>query len=45
MPRYKAGAYVRFFRPLERAYIGYENWVERTGRANLATHYVIWAVR
>ena len=45
VPRYKAGAYVRFFGPLERVYIEYENWVERTGRVKLATHYVIWAVR
>ncbi len=45
VPRYKAGAYFRFLRPLERAYIVYENWAERSGRPNLATHYVIWAVR
>jgi SAM-dependent methyltransferase len=45
VPRYKAGAYFRFFRPLERTYIAYENWAERSGRKNLATHYVIWAVR
>jgi SAM-dependent methyltransferase len=45
VPRYKGGAYFRFFRPLERTYLAYENWVERSGRPNLATHYVIWAVR
>jgi SAM-dependent methyltransferase len=45
VPRYKAGAYFRFFRPLERTYIAYENWAERSGRLNLATHYVIWAMR
>lgn len=45
VPRYKAGAYFRFFRPLERTYIAFENWAERSGRPNLATHYVIWAVR
>lgn len=45
VPRYKAGAYFRFLRPLERAYLSYENWAERSGRHNLATHYVIWAVR
>lgn len=45
IPRYKAGAYFRFFRPLERAYIACEDWVERSGRPDLATHYVIWAIR
>ena len=44
-PRYKGGAYFRFSRPLERAYLAYENWVERSGRADLATHYLIWAVK
>jgi SAM-dependent methyltransferase len=44
-PRYKGGAYFRFSRPLERSYLAYENWVERSGRANLATHYLIWAVK
>lgn len=45
VPRYRAGTYFRFSRPLERAYLAYENWIERTGKAELATHYVIWAVR
>lgn len=43
LPRFKGGAYFRFFRPLERAYLAYENWAERSGKANLATHYVVWA--
>ena len=42
-PRFKGGAYFRFCRPLERAYLTYENWAARSGRTNLATHYVIWA--
>jgi SAM-dependent methyltransferase len=45
VPRYKGGAYFRFSRPLERAYLAYENWAERSARRDLATHYVIWAVR
>jgi SAM-dependent methyltransferase len=45
IPRFKGGVYFSFFRPLERAYLAYENWAERSGRVNLATHYVIWAVR
>ena len=45
VPRYKAGGYFRFWRPLERAYIAWEDWTVRSGRANLATHFVIWAVK
>jgi SAM-dependent methyltransferase len=45
VPRFKGGAYFSFLRPLERGYLAYENWAERSGRANLATHYVIWAVK
>jgi SAM-dependent methyltransferase len=45
VPRFKGGAYFSFSRPLERAYLAYENWAERSGRADLATHYVIWAVK
>lgn len=44
LPYYKAGGYLRFSRPLLRAYLAYENWAERTGRANLATHYLVEAV-
>jgi len=45
VPQFKGGAYFSFSRPLERAYLVYENWAERSGRADLATHYVIWAVK
>jgi SAM-dependent methyltransferase len=45
VPRYKGGGYFRFSRPLERTYLAYENWAERSGRPDLATHYVIWAVK
>jgi SAM-dependent methyltransferase len=44
VPYYKAGGYLRFSRPLLRSYLAYENWAERTGRANLATHYLVEAV-
>jgi SAM-dependent methyltransferase len=44
-PRYKGGSYFRFSRGLERAYLVYENWIERTARVHLATHYVISAVK
>lgn len=43
--RYKGGGYFRFSRSLERLYLMYENWIERTDRVGLATHYVIWAVK
>jgi SAM-dependent methyltransferase len=45
IPRYKGGAYFRFSRPLERAYLAYEDWLVRGGRRNLATHYIVVAVR
>jgi hypothetical protein len=45
IPRFKGGGYFRFSRPLERAYLSYENWAARSGRPDLATHYVIWAVK
>lgn len=45
IPRYKGGSYFRFWRPLERTYLAYENWAERTHRIELATHYVVLAVK
>lgn len=44
VPYYKAGGYLRFSRLLLQSYLAYENWAERTGRANLATHYLLEAV-
>jgi len=44
VPYYKAGGYLRFSRPLLRTYLAYENWAERSGHANLATHYLVEAV-
>lgn len=45
IPRYKGGGYFRFWRPLERTYLRYENRIERRQRCDLATHYVFWATR
>jgi SAM-dependent methyltransferase len=45
MPFYQAGAYFDFSHLLRRAYFTYEDWAWRTGRANLATHYLIVARR
>jgi SAM-dependent methyltransferase len=44
IPSYKAGGYLRFSRRLQSIYLVYENWTERTGRVNLATHYLVDAV-
>jgi SAM-dependent methyltransferase len=45
VPRYRGAGYLRFARSLERAYLRYENWIVRRGIAELATHYLIEAVR
>lgn len=45
IPRFKGGSYFRFWPPLERVYLAYESWAQRSGRVELATHYVIWAVK
>lgn len=42
-PLYHGASYFAFSRPLERAYLAYENLIERRGMANLATHYLIIA--
>jgi SAM-dependent methyltransferase len=44
VPRYKGAGYLRFSRSLQRAYLVYENWAERSGRRDLATHYIVTAV-
>jgi len=43
--RYNAGGYFAFSRPLLRLYLVYENWLARTNRRNLATHYIIVGVK
>lgn len=45
VPRYNAGGYFRFSRPLLRSYLAYENWLARTNRRNLATHYIIVGIK
>jgi SAM-dependent methyltransferase len=45
LPRYKAAVYFSFWRPLERLYLAYENLLEATDRRDLATHYVVVAIR
>ncbi len=44
VPRYKGAAYFRFSSALQRAYLFYEEWARR-GHADLATHYIVDAVR
>jgi SAM-dependent methyltransferase len=41
VPLYRGATYFSPWRPLERAYVAYEDWLVRTQRANLATHYLI----
>jgi SAM-dependent methyltransferase len=43
LPRYRGSGYFRFFEPLERAYLVYEDWTVQ--HRNLATHYLISARR
>ncbi len=45
IPRYKGAAYFRFAPSLEAAYTRYENWICERQIADLATHYLIDAVR
>jgi len=41
VPRYNSGGYFAFSGSLLRLYLVYENWLARTNRRNLATHYLI----
>jgi SAM-dependent methyltransferase len=45
LPRYRGAEYLRFAPPLQRIYIAYEDWAARRVARNLATHYLIAAVR
>jgi SAM-dependent methyltransferase len=45
IPLYRAGGYFAFSDTLARAYLAYENWAEGRQLRNLATHYLIDAVR
>jgi SAM-dependent methyltransferase len=44
-PRYRGASYVAFSEMLTRGYLCYENYVERHGYANFATHYVVHATK
>ncbi len=41
VPLFQGGAYFNFSRRLRAAYFVYEDWAWRSGRANLATHYLL----
>ena len=45
VPLYRGAEYFRFSPPLRRAYLRYENWACAGGHRNLATHYLVDAVR
>jgi SAM-dependent methyltransferase len=45
VPFYRGAPYFGFWRPLQRAYLAYESAIERRGRRNLATHYLVVAKR
>jgi len=44
-PLYLGADYFKFFGPLARAYVLYENWAMRGGHRNLASHYLVQAVK
>lgn len=41
IPAWLGAGYFHFFRPLQAAYIGYEEWARASGRRDLATHYFL----
>ena len=45
VPRYTGAAYLARLPALQAVYLAYENWAERTGRRDLATHYLVDAAR
>jgi SAM-dependent methyltransferase len=45
VPIYAGASYLHFSRPLQVAYLTYENWAVRSDRRNLASHYVVDAIR
>ena len=45
IPRFRSAAYFGFLPPAQWAYLKYEDWTLRAGRWNLATHYLIDAIR
>jgi SAM-dependent methyltransferase len=45
VPLFRGAGYFSFSRPLQRAYLLYENWAAAGNRVNLATHYLVEAVK
>lgn len=45
IPLFRGAVYFSFSRTLQGIYVGFENWAARTGRRNLATHYLLVAER
>jgi SAM-dependent methyltransferase len=45
VPRYTGASYLRFLPPAQWLYLRYEDWAMRSGRRNLATHYIVEGVR
>lgn len=45
VPYFRGAGYWRFLSPAQRLYLGYESWAMTRGSENLATHYLIHAVR
>jgi hypothetical protein len=45
VPIYQGAEYFNFALPLRGAYVAYENWAAGRGHLNLATHYLVEAVR
>jgi len=45
LPQYRGAGYLSFCPVLQSLYLVYENWACRRGRSDLATHYLVTAVR
>lgn len=45
VPRYHGSSYFEFLPPLHAAYMAYENWICESQHRNLATHYLVAAVK
>jgi len=45
VPLWRGADYFRFSRALQAIYVGYEEWAMRAGHDDLATHYLVEAVR
>ena len=45
VPLFRGAGYFSFSRPLQRGYLAYENWAAESNRVNLATHYLVEAVK